>query len=86
MPIVLKSGSLNLLEPSGPVQACNGVALLGKLCGNLILHSVVVTLVSINSGFITCQLTNGKIDGRSELHRRILLQLLAVKASEVRYK
>ena len=27
MPIVLKSGSLNLLEPSGPAQACNGVAL-----------------------------------------------------------
>jgi len=27
VPIVLKSGSLNLLEPSGPVQACNGVAL-----------------------------------------------------------
>ena len=27
MPIVLKSGSLNLLERSGPVQACNGIAL-----------------------------------------------------------
>jgi len=27
MPIVSKSGSLNLLEPSGPVQACNGIAL-----------------------------------------------------------
>ena len=27
MPIVLKSGSLNLLEPSGSVQACNGTAL-----------------------------------------------------------
>jgi len=27
MPIVLKSGSLNLLEPSGPVQACNKIAL-----------------------------------------------------------
>jgi hypothetical protein len=26
VPIVLKSGSLNLLEPSGPVKACNGVA------------------------------------------------------------
>ena len=26
-PIVLKSGSLNLLEPSGSVQACNGTAL-----------------------------------------------------------
>ena len=25
--IVLKSGSLNLLEPSGLVQACNGIAL-----------------------------------------------------------
>ena len=27
MPIVLKSWSLNLLEHSGPVQACNGIAL-----------------------------------------------------------
>ena len=27
VPIVLKSGRLNLLEPSGPVQACNGIAL-----------------------------------------------------------
>jgi len=27
VPIVLKSGSLSLLEPSGPVQACNGFAL-----------------------------------------------------------
>jgi hypothetical protein len=23
----LKSGSINLLEPSGPLQACNGIAL-----------------------------------------------------------
>ena len=27
MPIVMKSGSLNLLEPSEPVQACNGISL-----------------------------------------------------------
>jgi hypothetical protein len=27
VPIVLKSGSLNLLELSGPVQACKGIAL-----------------------------------------------------------
>ena len=27
VPIVLKSGSLNLLEPSEPAQACNGIAL-----------------------------------------------------------
>jgi len=30
VPTVLKSGSLNLLEPSGPVQACNGIAREGK--------------------------------------------------------
>jgi hypothetical protein len=27
VPIVLKSGSLNLLKPSGPLQASNGIAL-----------------------------------------------------------
>jgi len=27
VPVVVKSGSLNLLEPSGPVQAYNGIAL-----------------------------------------------------------
>jgi len=27
VPIILKSGSINLLEPSGSVQACNGIAL-----------------------------------------------------------
>jgi hypothetical protein len=26
VPIVWKSGSINLLEPLGPVQACNGTA------------------------------------------------------------
>jgi hypothetical protein len=28
MHIVLKCSSLSLLEPTGPVQACNGIALL----------------------------------------------------------
>jgi len=27
VPNVFKSGNLNLMEPSGPVQACNGIAL-----------------------------------------------------------
>jgi hypothetical protein len=34
VPIVLKSGSLNLLEPSGPVKACNGIAFLNEECGD----------------------------------------------------
>ena len=32
VPIVLKSGSLNLLEPSRPVQAYTGIAILLFLC------------------------------------------------------
>jgi hypothetical protein len=31
VPIVLKSGSLKLLAPSGPVQACNGIALPNQI-------------------------------------------------------
>ena len=34
MPIFLKSGSLKLLESSGPVQACNGIALTLPLIYN----------------------------------------------------
>ena len=35
MLIVLKSGSLNLLEPSGPVQACNEIAFTVLHCNFL---------------------------------------------------
>jgi hypothetical protein len=31
MPAVLKSGSFNLLEPSWPVQACNGIAIVSGI-------------------------------------------------------
>ena len=30
--VVTKSGDLNFLEPSGPVQACNGTALPFYIC------------------------------------------------------
>ena len=30
--LVMKSGNLNLLEPSGPLQACNGTALPFYIC------------------------------------------------------
>jgi hypothetical protein len=41
VPIVIKSGSLNLLEPSGPVKVCNGIALPLPLT-----HYVVPTLLA----------------------------------------
>ena len=40
VPIALKSGSFNLLEPSGPVQACNGIA-LPLLHGMVVIQCVV---------------------------------------------
>ena len=43
VPIVLKSESLNLLEPSGPVQVCNGIALtLGSDAEGLWAGSVLL--------------------------------------------
>ena len=47
MPIVLKSGSLNLLDPSGPVQACDGIALPFN-----VLDSVSADWLSLLSFFI----------------------------------
>jgi len=35
VPTVLKSGRLNLLEPSGPVQVCNGIVLSLLSCKSL---------------------------------------------------
>jgi len=49
VPIVFKSGSLNLLEPSGPVQACNGIALLIAFvyigCNVTMLHIEICELM-----------------------------------------
>ena len=36
--VVMKSGNLNFLEPSGPLQACNGTALTLLLFCWLFLH------------------------------------------------
>ena len=40
MLIILKFGSLNLLEPSGPVQACNGIALPLLLCTSVLCNDL----------------------------------------------
>jgi len=43
--VVTKSGNLNFLEPSGPVQACNGTALpLCSVSSPYILEASAVNL------------------------------------------
>jgi hypothetical protein len=34
--VVMKSGNLNILEPSGPLQVCNGIALLLPECSTML--------------------------------------------------
>jgi hypothetical protein len=52
--IVLKSGSFTLLEPSGPVQACNGIALPLYMCTIQITqqlrHVVIPFLANLDGG------------------------------------
>ena len=45
-PIVTKYGNLNFLEPSGPVQACNGTALLYYIMVHQIIKHRTVTLAN----------------------------------------
>jgi hypothetical protein len=63
VPIVLKSGSLNLLESSGPVKACNGSALplpYAKLNSSIVgkgaelfkTNNVSYTLEAFSSNYI----------------------------------
>ena len=65
VPTVLKSGSLDLLEPSGPVQACNGTALplphssydLCQLCiGPKTRYLMLLSMLTVH----TCLPSNNK--------------------------
>jgi hypothetical protein len=60
VPIVLKSGNLNHLEPSGPVQACNGIPLplplhvaSGTSCFQFSVHFVSAPTVYISGSRIS---------------------------------
>jgi hypothetical protein len=53
VPIVLKPGSLILLEPYRPVHACNGIALpLMMMMMMIVVVVVVVHYVSVSVGYI----------------------------------
>ena len=44
----MKSGNLNFLEPSGPLQACNGTAFLGMDSSNFLFYLQITNLTNIS--------------------------------------
>ena len=82
MPTVLKSGSLNLLEPSGPVHACNGIALsfiaLSFIALSFIaLSFIVLSFISFSSKEIRNKAPEDRnyADGTREILLLLLLSL-----------
>jgi hypothetical protein len=67
--MVLKSGSLNLLEPSGPVQAWNGIALPSTM--NLVSKRTLKHLLW-ERGLDSCGLIQG--DQKVSVHLMITVQ------------
>jgi hypothetical protein len=65
VPFVLKSGSLNLLQPSGPVQACNGIVLPYIAMVTDILVAMVTTVTDVPVVSFVAMVTNG-----TNFHRR----------------
>jgi hypothetical protein len=72
---VLKSGSLKLLETSGPVQACNGIALPESSSGPLENRSNVSTFI-VYSGIPECTINvDTKRDDDSIQFKHVTLTL-----------
>jgi hypothetical protein len=67
VPIVLKSGSLNLLETSGPVKACNGIALPSVLRRKTSKEEEIKRPTA--SIFLSCSVVQGDV---SHTYRRLL--------------
>jgi hypothetical protein len=70
VPIVLKSGNPNLLETSGPVQACNWIVLPLRL--TLLLFSTVSNIPPLLNYHIHLDLPSleGKLGGILELSKQ----------------
>jgi len=60
VPIVLKSGSLNLLEPLGPVQACNGIALPYKVRGKKVTAVSHISSSEVNQIIFSSAYSEGQ--------------------------
>jgi len=68
MPIILKSGSLNFLKPSGPVQACNGIALPLPLPCNICVLKFWKGIAVFGSSVASSACPYDKVKGKGKGH------------------
>jgi len=77
--IVLKSGSLNLLEPSEPVQACNGI--------DILLPFTFITKLGFIGSTLTTTFISGKINS-FELQNEVKIEkadiIIVIKSRIIR--
>ena len=72
MPTVLKSESLNLLEPSGPVQACNGIALPLQRINFSQKQQFIIQNVLMVTCFDSIESSSGLPENRSNVSKFIV--------------
>jgi len=63
--VIMKSGNLNFLDPSGPLQACNGIALPFYLYISLHVSNTVVLIIRRSNCIIQNLVWSHSVDGRS---------------------
>jgi hypothetical protein len=56
--VVMKSGNLNFLEPSGPLQACNGTDVRSRMLQDTILQKYYNEILSLIASHVAIKLCN----------------------------
>jgi hypothetical protein len=64
--VVMKSGNLNFLEPSGPLQACNGTALPLYILFIIVIGGILVLFV-----YITRLASNEIFSPSNKIHQEV---------------
>jgi hypothetical protein len=88
VPIVWKSGSLNLLDPSGLFQVCNGIALLFTSLNEAVQHTIraeaaniKASYVCINSMMMSCMESNWMTHTEQQIEKHSFGNLFGYKCN-----
>ena len=69
----MKSGNLNFLEPSGPLQVCNGTALPSEILSHLVLNFFCILNFVPSSRTLILKKPKSLVDDKQEYVLRFLL-------------